>query len=93
MTTKQKVEKIIEEYTVLRDSSMLNSFQIVDKIDLLYRKEMEREIKGMRKSVIMKSEYPEVGKLKFDIEGFDNAIVYNQALQDVIDLISHKKDK
>ena len=58
------------------------------------RKEIEKEIKGMKKHpLLFKGEYKEVGTLgnTLDKAGFEADINYNQALQDVIDLLSYKK--
>jgi len=63
--------------------------EFANDLDLLYRKEMEKEIRGIKEGKI------DIVKLK--AEGVVNlqswAEGYDQALEDVLDLISHKKTK
>src|SRR3989304_1901737 len=92
MQIKEKVLKIILKALNYR----IDVFDCSDKIDKLYKKEMEKEIKGMKKHpLLFKGEYKEVGTFgdTLDTEGFEADINYNQALQDILDLLSYKKDK
>ena len=89
MNIKQKVEKILDKYGDASSCGFLgfSTEPYVDKIDLLYRKEMKKEIKGMKEGKI------DIVKLKaegiVDLQSWAEG--YDQALQDVLDLISHKK--
>jgi len=110
MNIKQKVEKIIGHNDVAcltGNVCYCTCEEKVNKIDLLYRKEIEKEIEGMMKKTF---NYVAKPTISADLTAFggkkitagksyrvksslsEEEITYNQALQDVIDLISHKKE-
>jgi len=91
MKIKQKVERILDKYYIDdMDSSMQDPMTpvVVDKIDLLYRKQMEREIRGMEKP--MSDHFKETNRIELTRDKMNRG--YNQALQNVIDLLRMKTE-
>jgi len=87
MNIKLKALKIIRDWGCCAGDTEV----VIDKIDLLYRKEMEKEIKGMKDNPKFRAEYAkrerwELVRANYFLAGF------NRALQDVLDLLSHKKE-
>ena len=79
MNIKQKAYRIIDKEF---DDISGRKRMVIDKIDLLYRKQMEKEIRGMRKSLGKYFWYNiEIDMTDENIDGF------NQALQDVLNLL------
>lgn len=85
MNIKQKVEKIISEGLeaegyFLSDEVDMTANGLASKIDLLYRKELEKEIKRMKEHV----------NYHYDEDRYEAG--WGNALQDVLDLLSPKKE-
>ena len=86
---KEKVTKLVKEdmfeaIKAYKEVGWLCEPNNMDKIDLLYRKEAEKEIRGMKEKSLLKYD---VEKELFEWEG------YNKALQDILDLLSTIKTK
>jgi hypothetical protein len=62
--------------------------QFISQLLKQQRKEILRDIRKMKKHPKIKTEYPELGKLKIDTQDFDNDIAYNQAIDDIIKLLT-----
>lgn len=55
-----------------------------------YGKEIEKRL-PKKKSALIKSEYPELGKLKIDMSDFNRSIGFNECLNQVITILKEMK--
>ena len=83
MNIKQKVEKVITSNTwVNQYGTAIHEEGLADQIDLLYRKEIEKEIKGMKK---------DNQNLKKTVDSSYRS-GYKWAIYDMLNILSHKKE-